>query len=175
MEIFGERLRQVRQIRGVSQTDLARQLGIPRQQINNYEHGRFVPSLEMACRIADALDVSLDILTGRRDLPPADLRMKPALTASAVNPHGQGEHQCWMGQHRPAQYSMTRREGPLMTVPERLALYEQAVQQLVALAATLEEAEEFQSAEAVGTLALRLARDYLPEENVTRLAVELHG
>jgi DNA-binding XRE family transcriptional regulator len=47
---------------GMSQAALARALGMPRQQINNYEGGRFEPSLEIARKIADVLQVSLDTL-----------------------------------------------------------------------------------------------------------------
>jgi transcriptional regulator with XRE-family HTH domain len=67
MSIFGERLQQARQARGLSQSEIARRLGMPRQQINNYEKGRFDPGLDIAGRIADVLEVSLDFLTGRSD------------------------------------------------------------------------------------------------------------
>ena len=72
MSIFGERMRIVRGRRGISQAELARRLEMARQQINNYEQGRFEPSLEIAKRIADALDVSLDALTGRSELPESE-------------------------------------------------------------------------------------------------------
>ena len=66
MGVFSERLRECRLAQGMSQAALARALGMPRQQINNYEGGRFEPSLEIARKIADALQVSLDTLTTSR-------------------------------------------------------------------------------------------------------------
>jgi transcriptional regulator with XRE-family HTH domain len=66
MGVFGERLRECRLEQGLSQAALARALGMPRQQINNYEGGRFEPSLKIARKIADALQVSLDTLTTPR-------------------------------------------------------------------------------------------------------------
>jgi putative transcriptional regulator len=70
MGVFGERLRECRLKQGMSQAALARVLGMPRQQINNYEGGRFEPSLEIARKIADALHVSLDMLTTPRPEAP---------------------------------------------------------------------------------------------------------
>lgn len=62
MGVFGIRLKACRMAQGMSQAALARALGMPRQQINNYEGGRFEPSLEIARKIADVLQVSLDTL-----------------------------------------------------------------------------------------------------------------
>jgi transcriptional regulator with XRE-family HTH domain len=72
MQTFGKRMQYARRLRGLSQAELARRLGMPRQQVNNYEKDRFDPSLEVAKRIADALEVSLDALTGRTGLPGED-------------------------------------------------------------------------------------------------------
>jgi hypothetical protein len=63
--------------------------GMPRQQINNYEGRRFEPSLEIARKIADALHVSLDMLTTPRPgpAPPGgDRRQAPAPKTSPPVP-----------------------------------------------------------------------------------------
>ena len=67
MSMFGDKMRAARERLGLSQVALGQRLGMVRQQINNYEQGRFEPSWDTARRIADALDVSLDYLAGLRD------------------------------------------------------------------------------------------------------------
>ena len=44
----------------MTQAELARRVGVTRQTIIAIEQGRYSPSLEMAFRIAHALDVTLD-------------------------------------------------------------------------------------------------------------------
>jgi putative transcriptional regulator len=53
------RLKELRQLRQWSQSDLARELGVSRQAVNGFESGKFDPSLEMACKIATLFDVSI--------------------------------------------------------------------------------------------------------------------
>ena len=57
-------MNRIRQLRdesdGLSQAQLARQIDVSRQTLNAIERGRRLPSLEVAHRIADALDCSLD-------------------------------------------------------------------------------------------------------------------
>jgi transcriptional regulator with XRE-family HTH domain len=60
---FGEKLAQLRQQHGRTRTELAQQLGfISRAHIANLETGRDVPSLSIAVRLAEHLDVTLDSL-----------------------------------------------------------------------------------------------------------------
>jgi transcriptional regulator with XRE-family HTH domain len=70
-ESFGERLRALRARRGLSQGDLARQLGLAqRAYVSNLELGRKMPSRELAIKIADLFSVSIDMLllpTARED------------------------------------------------------------------------------------------------------------
>ena len=49
---------------GLSRSQLAKQSGSSHVMIGKYERGDAVPSLEVAKKIADALDVSLDYLAG---------------------------------------------------------------------------------------------------------------
>jgi len=65
--LFGERLLQVRKRRKVSQDDLAKKLGVHAPVIGRYERGEVKPSIETAARMAEALGVSLDYLTGLSD------------------------------------------------------------------------------------------------------------
>ncbi len=65
--LFGERLLQVRKKRKVSQDELAKKLGVHAPVIGRYERGEVKPSIETAARMAEALGVSLDYLTGLSD------------------------------------------------------------------------------------------------------------
>lgn len=67
MQGFSERLRLLRQARGVTQVRLAELLGITPRSYNRWERGGNAPQLEMLVKIADVLQVSLDELVGRRE------------------------------------------------------------------------------------------------------------
>jgi transcriptional regulator with XRE-family HTH domain len=63
---FGDRLRQLRELAGLSQRELARRANIPQPVISDVESGRQKSvSLDAASRLADALGVTLDLLAGR--------------------------------------------------------------------------------------------------------------
>jgi putative transcriptional regulator len=54
------RLKELRQLHTWSQSDLARELGVSRQAINGFESGKFDPSLDMAFKIANLFDVTIE-------------------------------------------------------------------------------------------------------------------
>lgn len=64
---FGKRIIELRKIKGISQTELASQLGIHKNVLGRYEREEAKPSIEVAKNIADLLEVSLDYLTGKID------------------------------------------------------------------------------------------------------------
>ena len=64
---FGKRIVEFRKIKGISQTDLADQIGIHKNVLGRYEREEAKRSIEVAKKIADILDVSLDYLTGEVD------------------------------------------------------------------------------------------------------------
>ncbi|MGH9268010.1 MAG: helix-turn-helix domain-containing protein [Acidimicrobiales bacterium] len=59
---LGERIKALRTEAGLSQAELAEQVGGDGRQISRYENGRITPSLDALARIAEALNVSLDHL-----------------------------------------------------------------------------------------------------------------
>lgn len=69
-EGFGHRLRVLLADRGVSPGELAIKSKLSRQMVSNYLNAGAIPSLENACAIAKALDVTLDELafTSLKDL-----------------------------------------------------------------------------------------------------------
>jgi putative transcriptional regulator len=54
------RLKELRQLYQWSQSDLARELGVSRQAVNGFESGKFDPSLDMAFKIANLLNVTIE-------------------------------------------------------------------------------------------------------------------
>ena len=65
---FGSVVSELRKQKRISQTDLASQLGIHKNVLGRYERNEVFPSIDIARKIADILDVSLDYLTGKDDV-----------------------------------------------------------------------------------------------------------
>lgn len=61
---MGQRLQELRQRAGLSQSELARAAEVPIGSLRNWEHGRRTPLLDAAARIALALGITLDELAG---------------------------------------------------------------------------------------------------------------
>jgi len=57
---IGEKIRRLRQTKGLSQKDLASYVGVTYQQIQNYEKGKSKIPVDRLIKIAEALEVSLD-------------------------------------------------------------------------------------------------------------------
>ncbi|MFS0727068.1 helix-turn-helix domain-containing protein [Paenibacillus sp. 1P07SE] len=74
--MIGERIRELRKARGMTQKDLALILNSAKSTISQYENNINEPDLETVMKIADCFGVSVDDLLGRRspDKPgrPAD-------------------------------------------------------------------------------------------------------
>ena len=62
---IGKFIRDKRTELNYSQDDLARELGITKTAISNWENGNVLPSIEMLTRLADAFAVTSDYLLGR--------------------------------------------------------------------------------------------------------------
>ena len=54
------RIEEIRNLRGIRQEELARQLGVSRQTISSRENGRYNPSILLAYRIARYFDMSIE-------------------------------------------------------------------------------------------------------------------
>jgi transcriptional regulator with XRE-family HTH domain len=71
VEIFAERLRAARGLRGLNQREVAERCGLPPSSIAHFEGADRSPSLENLGRLASALEVSTDYLLGRTASPVA--------------------------------------------------------------------------------------------------------
>ena len=62
---FGEQITALRKRRGTSQAELGKACGTSGDLIGKYERDETKPSIEVAGKISDALEVSLDFLLGK--------------------------------------------------------------------------------------------------------------
>lgn len=58
-EEIGQRIREMRKMKNISQKDLAKMTGITQANMNRIENGRYSPGLDILARIADALEYDL--------------------------------------------------------------------------------------------------------------------
>lgn len=69
---FADSLNKILDSRGLKQADLCRMSGLPTAMVSNYCNGKKIPTLTSAIAMADALQISLDELSGceppKRDL-----------------------------------------------------------------------------------------------------------
>jgi transcriptional regulator with XRE-family HTH domain len=70
-ENFGDRLRKVRESKGLNQAQLAEKSGLQPSAVSHFEMGRRSPSFDNLKRLADALSVTIDYLLGRQLEPTA--------------------------------------------------------------------------------------------------------
>ena len=61
---FAKDLRHFRQLKGISQSELANKLGTTQRRISYFELGKIEPDIDTLCRIAKFFDVSVDELLG---------------------------------------------------------------------------------------------------------------
>ncbi|MFC7443471.1 helix-turn-helix domain-containing protein [Laceyella putida] len=67
---LGERLKQLREKRGLSQIEVSKRTGIPNHSLSNYERDQRTPPIESQRILADFYHVSLDYLVnGVRNIP----------------------------------------------------------------------------------------------------------
>ena len=62
--MLNEQIRELRNIRGISQIQLANKLGVTKQSVSNWENDNILPSIEMLVKIAYFFEVSTDYLLG---------------------------------------------------------------------------------------------------------------
>lgn len=61
---IGDKIADLRKQKNMNQTELGKAAGVSREIIGRYERNEVMPSIEVAAKIADALEVSLDYLAG---------------------------------------------------------------------------------------------------------------
>ena len=69
MATFSERIKLLREERGLTQSALGEIIGVKRFSIYSYEKGRAFPDMRGLIALADYFNVSMDYLAGRTDNP----------------------------------------------------------------------------------------------------------
>lgn len=62
--MLGNRIRELRKLRGVSQVDLAKALNVTKQSVSNWENANIQPSIDMLISLSEYFNVSTDYLLG---------------------------------------------------------------------------------------------------------------
>jgi transcriptional regulator with XRE-family HTH domain len=68
---MAHRIRELRKAKGLTQEQLARDVGVVVKAVYMWERGTRTPHLETACRLADVLGCTIDELAGRGEPLPA--------------------------------------------------------------------------------------------------------
>ena len=68
---FGPRVLSLRKAQGWSQPELGKRIGTSGAIIGRYERGEMTPSIDVACKLADVLGVTLDYLLRDSGIPAA--------------------------------------------------------------------------------------------------------
>ena len=89
--VIGERLRQLREKKGLSQGDIEERTGLLRCYISRVENGHTVPSLETLERFAGALELQLHELfyTGEEPAAAATANLTPRKTLEELAEEGE--------------------------------------------------------------------------------------
>lgn len=69
----GSRLRETRELKGLTQSELSERANLGEKEIWRYENGKSTPSADTVAQIARVLEVSTDFLLGLVDDPDPDL------------------------------------------------------------------------------------------------------
>ena len=83
--IFGEKLKQEREKRGWSQTELSEKIHVSRQSVSKWETGKNYPSIEVIIDLSDLFDMTIDEL----------LRSDEELTEKVIQDSKQLAHPKW--------------------------------------------------------------------------------
>ena len=75
-EIFSKRLKKIREEKKLSQADLAKKAGLQPAAISHFETGQRKPSFDNLKRLANALNISIDYLLGRKIKDAGDIAEK---------------------------------------------------------------------------------------------------
>lgn len=81
----GEKIRELRKERGLNQDQLAELASLNRVTVAKYESGRVEPGAQALSRIADALEVSTDVLLGRAEAPAETVRTPQTVESQFIS------------------------------------------------------------------------------------------
>ena len=72
--MVSKRVTELREIRNILQSVLAREIGVTKQTISNYETGKRIPCISELIKLSNYFEVSIDYLIGRTDYPQEEFK-----------------------------------------------------------------------------------------------------
>jgi len=81
----GAKIRELRKARNLNQDQLAELSSLNRVTVAKYESGKVEPGAQALSRIADALEVSTDVLLGRAEEPPVPVARPVTVEARIIS------------------------------------------------------------------------------------------
>lgn len=87
MSTFGERVKELRLDKGLTQQELANSFYLNKSSISRYEKNKQIPELETLEKLSDFFEVSLDYLLGKSDIknPEAAIKLN---TSNSISTKG---------------------------------------------------------------------------------------
>jgi transcriptional regulator with XRE-family HTH domain len=82
----------MRKLKGFSQQDLAEAVNTSREMIGKYEREEVIPSVEVAKKIAETLEVTLDFLVNEKSLAAVDKKTLRRMNELEQLPEEDQEH-----------------------------------------------------------------------------------
>tara|TARA_R110002096_G_scaffold400233_1_gene596758 strand:+ start:4158 stop:4484 length:327 start_codon:yes stop_codon:yes gene_type:complete len=82
---LGQHIIKLRKQKKLSQNDLGKEIGTSGDIIGRYERDEVKPSIEVASKIADMLEVSLDFLVGKQDVEVDSQLLKRVIDVQQMN------------------------------------------------------------------------------------------
>lgn len=142
---FSERLKELREKRGLTQDELAVQLGVARSTIGGYEapSKQREPEFEVVGRLAAFFNVSVDYLLGRADNP--NPRVDQGPTPAAILDSPQSVLPAWLQQLPPDMQKFVEEESkngwPYLRLARGLKMQDLTKEELEAIVATWMDAK----------------------------------
>ena len=81
---LGDKIKQLRKKRGLSQTELAEKIGIASAHLSRLETGKFQPSIDVLKKLSETLQVSADYLLSAQELPSLELKLEDQSLAERI-------------------------------------------------------------------------------------------
>lgn len=88
--LFSDRLKSLRNAKGLTQGDLANQTGLKQSSIAMYETGKRKPKIEVLERLADFFNVDIDYLVGKSDKT-TKILVEPSPSPAPAQPVTRGD------------------------------------------------------------------------------------
>lgn len=82
---LGNRLKELRQQKNISQTEFSNLMGISRSAVSMYEMGKRTPDYDVLCQFADFFHVSTDYLLGKTNVPTGTILKSVPAQAEPIN------------------------------------------------------------------------------------------